>query len=345
MTVSPPPLVSILIPCRNERKHIIPCLDSILASDFPLDALEVLVVDGMSEDGTRAIVERYTERHSGIRLLYNAKRTTPSALNIGISEARGAIIVRMDAHAQYPPNYIADLVGWLQRSGADNVGGACVTLPGDATSTARAIAAALAHPFGIGNAHFRLGTVEPRKVDTVPFGCFRREVFQRVGLFDEDLVRNQDDEFNLRLLRAGGRVLLVPGVVSFYYARRSLRQLARMYFQYGYFKPLVVRKVRGVMTTRQLAPALLVSTLLVTAFLGPWLGAARVVFSLTLGGYVAADLAVAAAIARRSGLRVGLVASTVFPVLHFAYGVGYLMGVVDFLIRRKRPNPAVALSR
>jgi glycosyltransferase involved in cell wall biosynthesis len=345
MTVGPSPLVSILIPCRNEREHIIPCLDSILASDFPLDDLEVLVVDGMSEDGTRAVIERYAERHSRIRLLYNAKGTTPSALNIGISEARGAIIVRMDAHTQYPPNYVTELVGWLERTGADNVGGACVTLPADGTATARAIAAALAHPFGIGNAHFRLGTAMPRNVDTVPFGCFRREVFERVGLFDDDLVRNQDDEFNFRLLRAGGRVLLVPGVVSFYYARRTVRQLARMFFQYGYFKPLVVRKVHGVMTARQLAPALLVSTLLVTAFLGPWLGAARLVFSLTFGGYVAADLAVAAAIARRSGVRVGLVASAVFPVLHFAYGLSYLMGVVDFLIRRKRPNPSVALSR
>jgi hypothetical protein len=140
-------------------------------------------------------------------------------------------------------------------------------------------------------------------------------------------------------------VLLVPGVVSFYYARRSRRQLARMFFQYGYFKPLVVRKVRGVMTARQLAPALLVSTLLVTAFLGPWLDGARLVFSLTLGAYVATDLAVAAAIAWRSGLRVGLMVSCVFPVLHFAYGLGYLLGVFEFLIRGKCSAPAIPLSR
>jgi glycosyltransferase involved in cell wall biosynthesis len=340
-----PPLVSILIPCRNEREHIHACLKSILKSDFPLSDLEVLVMDGMSEDGSRAIIEQYTKVHPEIRLLENPKRTTPAALNIGISEARGAIIVRMDAHAQYPPNYLAELVSWLERTGADNVGGACVTLPGDSSATAQAIAVALAHPFGIGNAHFRLGTAKPREVDTVPFGCFRREVFQRVGLFDEDLVRNQDDEFNFRLLKAGGHVLLVPGVVSFYYARRSLRQLARMFFQYGYFKPLVVRKVRGVMTARQLAPAMLVSTLLVTAFLGPWFGAGRLVFGLTAAGYASADLAVAATIARRSGVRVGLKASAVFPALHFAYGLGYLLGVFEFLIRDKRPAAAVRLSR
>jgi glycosyltransferase involved in cell wall biosynthesis len=345
MTLGARPRVSIVIPCRNEREHVIPCLDSILAGDFPLDNLEVLVVDGMSDDGTRAVIEQYTECHPVIRLVSNPKRTTPSALNIGISQARGTIIMRMDAHAQYPPNYVTDLVAWLERSGADNVGGACVTLAGDSTSMARAIAAALTHPFGIGNSHFRLGTVRPREVDTVPFGCFRREVFQRVGLFDEDLVRNQDDEFNFRLVRAGGRVLLVPGVVSFYYARRSVRQLARMFFQYGYFKPLVVRKVRRVMTARQLAPALLVSTLLVTAFLGFWPGAARRVFCLTLGGYLAADLVAAAPIARRAGPRVGLALSAIFPVLHFAYGLGYLLGVFEFLIRGNRPSPRAQLSR
>src|SRR5438093_7105727 len=128
-------------------------------------------------------------------------------------------------------------------TGADNVGGAWLTAPGDATVAARAIALALAHPLGIGNARYRLGTNEQRDVDTVPFGCFRREVFERVGLFDEELVRSQDDEFNFRLLKAGGRVLLVPGAVACYRARRSVLQLARMFYQYGYFKPRVAAKV------------------------------------------------------------------------------------------------------
>lgn len=216
------PFVSIVVPCRNETEYIRPLLDSILANTYPRDRLEVLIVDGMSDDGTRAVIAEYVARHPVIRLLDNPKRITPCALNLGISRARGTIIVRMDAHASYPPNYVADLVDWLERTGADNVGGAWVTLPGGDTATARAIAAALSHPFGIGNARYRLGTTELREVDTVPFGCFRRDVFDRVGLFDEELVRNQDDEFNFRLLRAGGRILLVPGVVSHYYARRTL---------------------------------------------------------------------------------------------------------------------------
>jgi hypothetical protein len=164
-------------------------------------------------------------------------------------------------------------------------------------------------------------------------------------LFDEALVRNQDDEFNLRIIRAGGRVLLVPDAKAYYVARKSVGQLWRMFYQYGYFKPLVVRKVGGVMTARQLAPALFVSTLLAAAVFAPWLSAARLLFGLTLGSYLAVDLGVAAAIAHRSGWQVGLAASAVFPVFHFAYGLGYLLGVFDFLIRGKRSGTALSLSR
>src|SRR5690606_23824190 len=151
--------------------------------------------------------------------------------------------------------YVSGLVGWLERSGADGVGGVCETLPGADTPTARAIAVAMAHPFGVGNSWFRIGVREPRLVDTVPFPCYPMELFRRIGGFDEELVRNQDDEFNARLLQRGGRLLLVPGVVSQYYARTRLRNLARMFFQYGLFKPAVIRKTGAVLTVRQLVPA------------------------------------------------------------------------------------------
>ena len=339
------PRVSVIIPCRNEVRHIAACLDSLLANDYPKERLDVLVVDGMSDDGTRAVVERYTRTHRFTRLLDNPQRVTPAALNLGIESARGSVILLAGAHAAYPVTYISELVSWLQRSGADAVGGRCVACPGVDSATARAIAAAVSHPFGVGNSYFRTGSAAPRWVDTVPFGCYWRDVFDRVGLFDEELVRDQDDEFNQRILRHGGRLLLVPAIASQYYARESLGKLWRMFFQYGYFKPLVVRKVRGVMTLRQLVPALFVATIVVAALLAPWLGLARVLFGLTVGGYVVADLGVAAAIARRAGQRVGLAVSAVFPVLHFAYGLGYLRGVFEFLIRGKHPTPAVSLSR
>jgi len=345
---SPQPFVSIVVPCRNEVAHIRRMLDSVLTNEYPRDRLEVLIVDGLSDDGTRAVIAEYASRHPLIQLLDNPKRTTPHALNIGISRARGTIIMRMDAHASYPPNYIADLVTWLAQSGADNVGAAWVTVPGGASTTARAIAAVLTHPFGIGDARYRLGTSEPRDVDTVPFGCFRRDVFERVGLFDEELVRNQDDEFNFRLLKAGGRVLLVPGVVSCYYARRSLRQLARMFYQYGFFKPLVALKIGKIMTLRQIVPAAFVLSVVLAVLAAPWLGTARALAALILAPYLVLDGGCALAVTWRHGARVGLAAAAIFPVLHISYGFGFLRGAVGLLARawgRPRDLSATPLSR
>jgi glycosyltransferase involved in cell wall biosynthesis len=339
------PFVSIVVPCRNEAAYIRQTLDSILANEYPRDRLEVLIVDGMSDDGTRAVIAECARRHPVIQLLDNPKRATPHALNLGISRARGSIIMRMDAHASYPPNYIADLVDCMERTGADSVGASWRTQPGDTTIMARAIAAALAHPFGIGNSRFRLGTDRLRDVDTLACGCYRREVFERLGLFDEELLRSQDSEFTFRLLRAGGRVMLVPGVIVNYYTRESLGKLWRMFFQYGYFKPLVARKVGAVMTARQLVPALFVSTVGLAALLAPWFSAARVLLALALGAYVTADFLAAAILARRTGMLVGLASSLVFPVVHLAYGFAYLLGTLDFVIRRRRDVPAVSLSR
>jgi glycosyltransferase involved in cell wall biosynthesis len=339
------PQVSVIVPCRNEVRHIGACLDSLLANDYPKTRLDVLVVDGMSDDGTRAAVERYAQAHPSVRLLDNPQRVTPAALNLGIENARGSVIILAGAHAAYPVTYISELVRWLQHSGADAVGGRCVACPGVDKVMARAIAAAVSHPFGVGNSYFRTGTAAPRWVDTVPFGCYWRDLFDRVGGFDEELVRDQDDEFNQRVLRYGGCLLLVPTIASQYYVRESLGKLWRMFFQYGYFKPLVVRKVGGLMTLRQIIPALFVSSIVLAGLLAPWFEIGRILFGLTLGVYLVADLVAAAAVARRAGLRVGLAVCTVFPVLHFAYGLGYLLGVFEFLIRGKHPTPAVSLSR
>jgi glycosyltransferase involved in cell wall biosynthesis len=328
-------LVSVVVPCRNEARYIASCLDSILANDWPHDQLEVLVVDGMSDDGTRDVVATYAERNGVVRLLDNPRRITPSALNVGILASRGSVIVRMDAHNEYPPYYISRLVGWLERTGADNVGGLWETRPANDAPRSRAIARALSHPFGVGNAHFRLGVSEPRWADTVPFGCYRREVFGRIGLFDEDLVRNQDDELNARLLRAGGRILLVPDVVSRYHARDSLAKLWRMYWQYGYFKPLVNRKVGAVPSLRQLVPSAFVVALvgaLLFALLVPggWMLPAGLI-----GLYLAADLVASMHAGRREGFSVALRLPLVFPVLHFSYGMGWLKGAAEFLLLRR----------
>jgi hypothetical protein len=290
-----------------------------------------LVVDGESDDGTRAIAERYAATHPVVRVLRNPRRTAPAALNIGLAGATGDVIARMDAHVVYPPDYLERLVARLTETGAENVGGRVDTVPGGGTIVARAIARAMAHPFGVGNSHFRLRAAAPRFVDTVPFGCFRREVFDRIGRFDEELVRNQDDEFNARIIRHGGRILLDPAIVVRYAARPRLRLLARMYYQYGVFKPLVVRKIGALTSLRQLAPAgLLVGIALpsIVAITWPpaWLVAAAVA---ALYGVVALGCALTAA--REDGVRGVAARLAAFTVMHAAYGWGYLAGLARLL--------------
>ena len=340
--------LTIIVPCRNERRHIGVCLDSILASDHPRADLEVLVVDGRSDDGTREIVSEYAARHPEVRLLDNPRGIVPSALNIGIRAATGDAVMRMDAHAVYPPQYVPRLLAALAESGADNVGGCVVTLPADPSAVARAIAIALSHPFGVGNSYFRIGASAPRWVDTVPFGCYRREVFDRVGLFDEELIRNQDDEFNHRLLRHGGRVLLVPDVVAEYYPRGSFVMLARMYYQYGYFKPLVGRKVGRIMTIRQLVPAAFLLTLAVVGLLGLVWPPARWLWLAIAGSYAAAVAAFALLGARGRGAGCAVALAAAFPVLHGSYGLGFLRGLWDLVAhpRGRWADPsALPLSR
>jgi glycosyltransferase involved in cell wall biosynthesis len=339
------PLVSVVVPCRNERRYIAACLDSILASDYPKDRLQILVADGQSEDGTRAIVERYAAQDPRITLIDNPSRTTPAGLNRAIRSASGSVIIRMDAHVLYPEHYIHSLVEALEETGADNVGGVLETVSSDASARGRAIALGLSHPFGVGNSHFRTGTSARREVDTVPFGCYRREVFDRIGLFDEELIRNQDDELNFRLLRHGGRVLLLPEVSSRYFARPSFGQLSLMYYQYGYFKPLVARKVGRVMTLRQLVPSLLVLSLAACAGISPWLPGAGAAFACIATLYLALVLT-CSIWATGADLRCGAALTAVFPILHFSYGVGFLRGVYDHLLGQGVPSAAATpLSR
>lgn len=342
------PRVSIIVPCRNERRHIAGCLESIRLNDYPSDSIELVVVDGASDDGTREVVEAYARRWPTVRCLDNPATTTPAALNIGVRSAQGEIIMRMDAHCHYPRSYISALVRWLDTSGADNVGGVCRTLPGSDSSIARAIAIALSHPFGVGNSRFRIGTERPRWVDTVPFGCYRRTVFERIGLFDEELIRNQDDEFNQRLLKNGGRILLVPDVVIEYYARESIRKVARMYYQYGYFKPLVARKLGRIGTVRQVLPVSLLIALAATLILSIWSVPARLAFAGILGSYTLCLVAVTTASMLRNGFRVSWPLPAIFSVLHFSYGWGSLRGIVSFSLRRvpvASPSSNVPVSR
>jgi glycosyltransferase involved in cell wall biosynthesis len=326
------PLVSVVIPCQDDEPSIARCLDSVLASDYPRERLEILVADGRSSDGTRPILVRYAALHPTIVLLDNPRGTTPAGLNVAIRAASGDIVIGMDPRVLYPPGYIPRLVAGLQESGADHVGGLLVTVPADDSPTAQAIAVGLSHGFGM--------------VDRVPFGCYRRGIFERIGMFDEELIRDQDDEFNFRLIMQGGRVLLLPDVRCRYLARRSFRQLAEMCHQNAYFKPLVARKVGREITVRQSIPAVLVGCLSSTAALAAWIPAARYLFALMAGSYALLVVLFAGQAAHAHGLRCAAALTLVFPVLHFSYGSGFLRGIRDHLVAHDEPRPGtLQLSR
>jgi succinoglycan biosynthesis protein ExoA len=217
------PTVSVLIPCYNEHRRIASCLGSLLRSDYPADLIELVVIDGGSDDGTRAVVEELARTHANVRMIDNPERQKPHALNLGIFATESDVIVRADAHAWYPSDYVRRLVEDLDRYDADNTGGIREThVGGDRMS--QAIGIAISHRFAAGNAHYRTGTDHVRAVESVFGGCYRREVFQRIGMFNEQLIRTQDRELNRRLLDAGGRIILDPNVRCVYFPRGRIRE-------------------------------------------------------------------------------------------------------------------------
>ncbi|NOY78031.1 MAG: glycosyltransferase family 2 protein [Calditrichaeota bacterium] len=337
-------IVSIIIPCRNEEKYLAPCLDSIIESTFPKENLEILVIDGKSNDGTTKIAQHYAKKYSYIRFFENPGLTTPIALNIGIRSSSGKYVIILGSHSKITPDFISLNVQMMEKHQVDCVGGVLVTIPATNSPKSRAIASALSHPFGMGNSYFRIGTDRIRYVDTVPFGCYRRSVFARFGYFDEELTRNQDDEFNYRIINNGGTILLVPQIVSYYHARDNFLKLWQMYFQYGYFKPRVVQKLGKILSWRQLIPGLFVSslTLLIPlAFLYP-LG--RMALLGLLGFYFSISLFVSLKRAFRKNWKEIFYLPAAFTILHFSYGMGYIKGIWDFFILKGKNKPAVLLE-
>jgi glycosyltransferase involved in cell wall biosynthesis len=342
------PFVSVIIPCRNEEDFIETVLQNVIAQDYPYDKLEVFVVDGASTDKTKDIAYDLAVKYPFIHVLDNPEKIVPYALNLGIRESRGEVIVRMDAHSEYPADYISSLVKNLFELNADNVGGVWITQPADSSLMAQAIAAATSHLFGIGNALYRLGASAPKQVDTVPFGCYRREVFDKIGLFDEQLIRNQDDEFNGRLIKKGGKIFLIPSVKIKYFARNTLGKLAKMFYQYGLFKPLVNNKLGFPATLRQIVPPIfvfMVIALLAFSFLA---GLAVFLFILVFLFYLAANILFSLYISVKSRIILFPFLLITFPVIHFSYGYGYLKGIVKFVWRKqhmKMKTDSVPINR
>jgi glycosyltransferase involved in cell wall biosynthesis len=328
--------VSIVVACRNEEAFIGECLDSILANDYPRDLLEILVADGMSDDGTRAIVTSYSERFPFVRCVDNPGRIASTAFNLGIQRASGDLIMIMGAHNVYATDYISRCVRASNESGADNIGGIIRVTPRTPGLLGNALAFALGHPFGVGNAHFRFESRGRRSADTVFGGCYRREVFEKIGLFNERLVFNQDIEFNLRLGRAGGRILLDPEIVSDYQARSDLKSYWKHNFRNGSWVVLSSLYCDGLpFSWRHLIPLVFVTALAVSgmvSFILPhfwW-----VLLGISVSYQVASVVSSGAISVRQRDFRYFFVMPLAFALLHVAYGLGSLTAMSRTLVRR-----------
>lgn len=326
------PYVTVIIPMHNEEHYIAQCLESALANDYPRDRLEILVADGMSTDRSREIVQNYAEKYPIIRLIENQKINQAAALNLGIQEAQGEIIVRMDAHTLYAPDYIRRCVELLRTTEAANVGG-----PQRAMGTnyiSNAIAIALIIPFGIGDARFRYAEKE-MWVDTVYLGAWRKSTLEALGGFNEEWTVNEDYELNYRLRKAGGKILLSPKIRCWYFVRPSLRALARQYFRYGLWKVKTLVAYPDSLRWRQLAPPALVVSLFVSLLmlsLGWSLGA--VIPAL----YLLANLVASIWTAFRKGWKHLPLLPIAFATIHLSWGIGFIAGLFKWGVPRITPS-------
>ncbi|OHB74856.1 MAG: hypothetical protein A2Z25_09160 [Planctomycetes bacterium RBG_16_55_9] len=329
-----PPFVSIIMPVRNEAGFIERAIRSVLDNDYPAEKMEVLVVDGMSDDGTRDVVRRLSEADRRVKMLDNPCRIVPAAMNTGLKAARGDFFTRIDGHAEIPRDFIARSIQCLREHPDAWVAGGSIKTVAE-TYTGRAIASAMQSPIGVGNARFRLGNYEGW-VDTLAFGTHHKWIVDRVGYFDEELVRNQDDEFNLRILQVGGKIWMSKDIQSTYFSRGSLGKLWRQYFQYGFWRIRTLQKHKRPAGFRQLVPLLFVLSLLLPALAGlAW----KPLWIVLVGEAILYLLALAMGaldVGRKSGWRYAPVAPVIFAILHFAYGFGSLWGLVRFSMLKGR---------
>jgi len=322
------PLVSVVMPVRNEENYIEAALRSVLTQDYPGDRMEVIVADGMSNDGTRDVVRSFQAQYENVKLIENPGRIAPTGLNAALQVAKGSIIVRIDGHCEPAPDYVSRCVQHLQDENVDGVGGPIDTV--GESFVAEAIAVAMSSSFGVGGSAFRTIKDRAMRVETIPFPAYTRQAIQKVGLYDEQLVRNQDDEYNYRLIKLGGTLLLTPDVRSRYFSRASLRSLWRQYFQYGFWKVRVMQKHPHQMRWRQFAPPALVATLIASLIAAAWAWPGRMALPLVVGMYLAALLFGTVWTAHKTGWKYAWLLPLVFGTLHLSYGCGFIVGLMKF---------------
>ena len=322
-------LLSVICPVYNEQKYIVQCIESILVQDFSKENLEVLFVDGMSSDETRQIISSYIDKYSFIRMLNNPERIVPYAMNIGILAAKGDVIMRLDAHAIYPSNYFSTLVDALYKLNADNVGAICRTDVLNKTSKTLAIREVLSNKFGVGNSVFRTGVNKVMEVDTVPFGCWKREVFDKYGLYDVRLVRNQDIELNKRILRGGWKICIIPDTYCTYLARENFKALSRNNYGNGKWNILTVfyTKQFDSLSLRHFIPLLFIGSLIIPTILSITYWPFMLLSLLSLLLYIVIIGAISCRLAITKRLNIFYLFVS-FLVLHLSYGWGSLVGII-----------------
>ena len=322
-------LISIILPIRNEVKYIKQTLESILNQNNINQVVEILIADGMSDDGTREIIKDYIQNNSNIPLIDNPEKIVSTGFNRALSISEGDIIIRVDGHSEISRNFINNCLLEFENTEADCVGGATEHIFSGIIGNA--IKMAQSSFFGVGGVSFRKKVEKGEYVDTLAFGAYKRDVFDQLGGYDEELVRNQDDEFNFRMIQNDGKIWLTPSIKSTYTQRNSFKSLFKQYFQYGFYKVRVIQKRKGLASWRHLVPGIFVLLLLIGFFLfiiksNPFflflVGMPYLLFSLN---FTILEIFKSP----KHIFSITLLPLTFF-ILHFSYGLGFLLGLVYF---------------
>ena len=341
------PFVSVIMPVRNEADFIERSLKAVLAQKYPHDSMEIIIADGLSTDETRFLIERLAGVSDiPISIVDNPERIAPTGLNYAIAKSKGEIVVRVDGHCEIDPDYVVNCVKYLQEGKAEGVGGPIETV--GETWRAKAIAVAMSSTFGVGGSAFRTINDREMYVDTVAFPGYKREILDKAGPFNQELIRNQDDEFNYRIRKLGGRILLAPDIRARYYSRSTFKSLWRQYFQYGYWKVRVFQLHPKQMSLRQFVPFGFVLGIFLLSLSSIFFSAAGWTLLVVLGLYFLASIAATLKAASRTEAKGLPLVFLSFPILHVSYGLGFAAGLLAFRKKwRQSPgkvtnDPAIA---
>lgn len=321
--------VSVIIPCRNEENYIGKCIESFINQSYPKELLTIIVADGMSTDGTRDTVKNFEKKNKNVVMLDNEGLSAPKGMNLGIRYTKSDIVIIFGAHAYAHREFVTENVIALENSEVGCSGGVITTI--NETTKGAAIAEAMSCPFGVGNALFRYADKETY-VDTVGFGAYRRSLLDEIGLFDEELVRNQDDELNFRVEKSGAKILLSPKIKSIYYSRGDFKKLWRQYYQYGFWKVRVIQKHKKPASIRHLIPLMFVLFLVFGGILSIFSNIIKNCYFIILGLYILLDLFFSAKISFSKSLKYFMYLLITFPLLHISYGLGFILGIFNFYI-------------